>query len=79
VGRVAFRIDLPAGAAVRLSILDVAGRVVDEIRVAHDAGRYTLEWDGDSRPGLARASGIYFARLEVNGRAVGTRRLVVLQ
>jgi hypothetical protein len=77
-GRITFRFDLPAAGAVRISILDIAGRVVDDIRTQREAGRHTLEWDAGARPGRPRLSGVCFARLEVNGRAVGTRRLVVL-
>jgi len=75
-GQVTFRIDLPAAADLHIVILDVAGRVVDDLRDRLEAGRHALPWDAQGRAGR---SGIYFARLEVDGRPAGTRRLVVLR
>jgi hypothetical protein len=59
-----------------MSVLDIAGRLVGEVGGPHAAGRHVLAWNAGDR--VAR-SGVYFARLEVNGRAIGTRRLVVLR
>lgn len=78
-GEVTFRFDLPATSEVHLAILDIAGRVVDEVRDHRPAGRHTLVWGGWGDLRRARHAGIYFARLEVNGRPLGTRRLVVLR
>lgn len=74
-GRVTFRVELPAAALVRIAILDISGRLVGEIREQRDAGRHLLGWGG------ARAwpAGVYFARLEVDGRPAGVRRMVVLR
>jgi hypothetical protein len=73
---VTFRVELPAAAHVRIVILDVAGRVVDELRGPREPGRHAFSWSG--RPGGTHA-GVYFARLEVDGKRVGTRRVVVFQ
>lgn len=75
-GEVRFRVDLPAPAVVRVTVLDIAGRMVGEVGGPHPAGRHVLAWSAGGR--VAR-SGVYFARLEVNGRPIGTRRLVVLR
>jgi len=75
-GGISFRVDLPRAASVRIRILDVAGRQVDEFGGPRVAGRHTLTWDGRSR---APRSGVYFASLAVDGRGMGERRLVVLR
>ena len=75
-GLVTFRVELPAAAMVRVVILDIAGRLVGEIRESHEAGRHLLTWNGRDHAGSA---GVYLARLEVDGRPVGVRRLVVLR
>jgi len=55
---------LPADLAVRVSVYDVGGRLVqslvDEVR---PAGDNTVRWDGTDLSGRAVASGTYFTRL----------------
>jgi alpha-tubulin suppressor-like RCC1 family protein len=68
--------DLPHAGRASIAIYDVAGRrvhtLVDEPR---EAGRHRVSWDGRESPGGARLAGVYFARLEFDGRVV-TRRIV---
>ncbi len=70
------RLALPAASHVRLAIFDAAGR---EVRVLADgpmsAGTKSFAWDGADAAGRATASGLFFARLETDGRML-TRRLV---
>jgi hypothetical protein len=70
---------LPAGwRAARLSVHDVAGRVVRRLDPAAGSnGLVTLEWDGATSSGARAASGVYLVRLEVDGE-VATSRLVML-
>jgi hypothetical protein len=69
---------LPAGARVRLTIVDATGRRVREVaNGAYAAGRYAAGWDLADERGRPVAAGLYFARLEA-GTASITRRLVVL-
>lgn len=60
----AFAIVLPRSVAVRLDVLDVAGRTVTNL---HDgpltAGEHAFHWDGRGRDGRAAPSGRYFVRL----------------
>lgn len=71
--RATLRFSLPSRGELRLTILDVSGRVVR--RLAHDfleAGAYRVPWDGldDSRGRCA--AGLYFCRVEHAGAsAVG--------
>lgn len=78
-GEVKFRLDLPAPAVVRLVIIDVAGRSVSESMERRAAGRHTIAWDGGDRRGQLLHSGVYFARLEVDGQPIGTRRIAVIR
>jgi hypothetical protein len=78
--RGAVRIDfaIPDRSDVRLSVHDVAGRRLAEIRRdALPAGRHTVAWEGRDRSGRLVASGVYFLRLEAAGRAI-TRKMVRL-
>jgi hypothetical protein len=74
------RFDLPAAARARLAIYDVAGRRVTNL-LDRDlaAGGYRLTWDGTDTRGVAVASGVYHARLEVAGQAPMSRKMVLVR
>jgi hypothetical protein len=64
---------------VRLTIYDIAGRVVKTFDAgAERPGRYTVTWDGTNDNGQRIASGVYFCSMEVNG-ARETGRIVYLR
>jgi hypothetical protein len=64
--------------AVRLSVLDVAGREVEVLAQGSLApGRYSVVWDA-RRQGSPLAAGLYFVRWESPGRVL-TQRLVRLR
>jgi hypothetical protein len=71
---------LPRAARVRLSIVDVSGRLVavpaDRVFAA---GSHRLAWDGRGSRGSPLASGIYFARLVVDDQVMAKRTLVRLR
>jgi subtilisin family serine protease len=73
------RYAVPADAHVRVTVHDVAGRVV---RVLFDgarrAGSYAVGWDGEDAGGERVAGGIYFLRL-ATGRETALAKLVVLR
>lgn len=70
---------LPRAAHVRLSVVDVAGR---EVRVLADRplaeGPHALPWDLRDNRGRAASAGVYFMRLEADGRTL-VRRLAVMR
>jgi hypothetical protein len=70
-------LDLPEPSWVRFSILDVAGRMIEESSERRPAGRSSLVWPARSSSSAA-APGIYFARVTVNGRILPTRRWVLI-
>ncbi len=78
--RRATRLDfsLGKGARATLAIFDVAGRrvrtLMDERR---EPGAIRATWDLRGDDGAPLRAGLYFARLTLDGRAAGTRRVVV--
>lgn len=77
-GSARFGFTLPASARVTLRLYDLHGRVVRTIagRV-FDAGPASLAWDGRGDGGAQLDQGVYWARLEADGRAL-VRRVTVL-
>jgi flagellar hook assembly protein FlgD len=60
---------LPEAATVRLTVLDVAGRVRAVLAEGpRAAGRHTLRWDGRVESGAKLPTGVYLLRLEAAGR-----------
>src|SRR5438093_333680 len=76
--RVHLAFTLGHAARVELSILDLAGRRLRRIVISRDAGTYVQEWDGLDDSGRAADSGLYFARLGVEGELY-ERRIVLVR
>jgi hypothetical protein len=68
---------LRAAGEVRLTVVDVAGRV-RAVVADHPqaAGRHTARWDGRDREGRALPAGVYLLRLETAGRET-SQKLVI--
>ena len=66
---------LAAAARVSLLILDVRGRVVRSIAAPRtlSGGVHRASWDGSDERSHAMGTGIYFARLTVDGRSFEQR------
>lgn len=75
------RYSIPEAGQVRLTVHDVAGRLVrtlvDEDQ-APRAGGYTVTWNGTNDAGRPVASGVYFCRLSAN-ESSQTKKMVVLK
>lgn len=70
---------LGAPGRVRVAFYDLAGRAVaTAVNAWYPAGQYDATWDG-TQAGSHRSPGVYFARVTLDGRLVGERRLVMLQ
>ena len=72
------RFELPAPMPVSLTIYDVAGRVVRELRSAGllPSGVSEMAWDGRDDRGGALHAGVYFCRMRA-GPATTDRHLVL--
>lgn len=75
-----FRISLDMPGRAMLSIYDPSGRLIARPfdRVVAN-GVYAAEWSGRDRAGMAVSSGVYLARLEIEGNAPVSRRFVILR
>lgn len=72
--------EVPFAARAGVEIYDAAGsRVRTLVDGARAAGSHRVEWDGRDDAGRPAASGVYFARLSVNGAIVDTRKLTLLK
>ena len=72
------RFQLPEAAKVRLEIFDVLGqsvRLLIDQRLA--SGYYRTVWDGSNERGVNVGSGIYFTHLDLGGRSLTRKMLVV--
>jgi flagellar hook assembly protein FlgD len=68
---------LPEAGHVRLTVVDVAGRVCAVLAgELQGAGRHTARWDGRDARGNALPAGVYLLRLETAGQ-VTSRKLVI--
>ncbi len=76
--RISFRLAEPTD--VRLTIVDISGRLVKTLLVApREAGTHSLTWDGRSEAGRRVASGTYFARLSVGTGDTQVQKLTMVK
>ncbi len=69
---------LPAAAEVRVTVYDSLGRRVRTLlHGRRDAGAHTLSWRGQNDDDLPVASGLYFVRLEADGKVFTQKALLV--
>ncbi len=75
-GNAALNYTLPQASAVRLHIVDVTGHVVRTlVDGTISAGPHAASWNGRDNDGRSLPSGIYFARLDAQGRSLVQRVL----
>jgi len=78
VTRISF--DLERDAEIELRILDTQGRSIRVLEKSRQpAGRWEMAWDGRDDVGRPVSSGLYFAGLFVEGKAVDSRKLILLK
>lgn len=72
-------LDLPSAGRTRVAVYDVQGRLVKRLLDGWmPAGRHGIAWDGSDDHGRRAAAGVYFSRVESNGRRAA-ERLVKLE
>ena len=68
---------MPGAGRVEITIMDASGRTVRNLFEGEQpAGRYEVMWNGRDDAGQAAGSGVYFARVRVNGQ-VETGKLIL--
>ena len=73
------RFGLAQAGSVKLTVHDVRGGLARTLVYGmQPAGAHAVPWDGEGQSGGALAAGVYFVRLEVDGKQVSTRRAVLL-
>jgi glucose/arabinose dehydrogenase len=78
-GAVALGLSLPRSSRVAFAVYDLSGREVWRATPReYGAGRWLLNWPGETREGARVRTGIYLARVAVDG-IVFTRRLAMLR
>ena len=69
---------LPREAEVQLDVVDIQGRVVARlVEGTLPSGQHEVMWNGTAKGGRAK-SGVYFIRLQMPGRAV-VRRVIIMR
>jgi hypothetical protein len=76
-----FKLSLPGYGRVDLALYDVQGRLVQRIleKEVMPPGVTSLSWDGRGVDGRAIAAGVYYVRLQINGRDRASSKVVVLR
>ncbi len=70
--------DLETGGWVQLLIYDAKGRLVRSlVDTEWGAGHRAVAWDGRGASGRRLPTGVYFARLTVDGRVAAARKVVI--
>ncbi|NUM76988.1 T9SS type A sorting domain-containing protein, partial [candidate division KSB1 bacterium] len=71
---------LPLNSEVKLAVYNIAGQLVRTLvdRERHNAGAYTITWDGKDESGKLAASGVYVYRLEAVSR-VDSKKMILLR
>ncbi|MBI1797444.1 MAG: hypothetical protein HYR74_10380 [Candidatus Eisenbacteria bacterium] len=78
--RTLIKLDLARAARVDLAIYDLAGRRVTTVAAGDQpAGAYQFPWDGRTDQGAPLGSGLYFARLMLDGALFHTARIAILR
>ncbi|MEN8226100.1 MAG: T9SS type A sorting domain-containing protein [Bacteroidota bacterium] len=68
-----FRYTLNVDAMVKLSIMDINGRVIDEvINTYQSAGEHSVRWEAANNN-----DGLYFYNFNINGKSEGGRMIIM--
>jgi hypothetical protein len=73
-----FAVDFPKASDYTLTIYNITGQIVREIRGHASAGTTTISWQGNDNAGQPVASGVYFYRLNA-GEFSAIRKMVLMK
>ncbi len=74
-----FQFDVPAQGSARIEVYDVSGHRVRVLASSASNRARQVTWNGTDDDGRALASGVYFARLFIDGRAAAHQRVVLVR
>jgi flagellar hook capping protein FlgD len=78
-GQVALSYTLASPGKAELEVFDVAGRMVRRLGGDRmEAGEHRVDWDGRDQSGRSLEAGMYFYRLNVDGRSTDARKAIRL-
>lgn len=71
---------LKSDANVEISVFNVKGQLIKNlINGKHQAGYYSVYWDGKNSDAIVQTSGIYFCRMKIDNKVVNTKGLVLIK
>jgi predicted GH43/DUF377 family glycosyl hydrolase len=71
---------LPSNGYVVLDVFDVNGKLVNRLHDQMDVqGTHSVTWDATNSGGTKLSSGIYFYRLQVDGKMIATNKMILLK
>ena len=71
---------LPKAAQIKVTIYNILGKVIQVVYNGRaEAGRHYLPWNGTDMSGKRVASGLYFYRLDIEGRESFTKKMVLMK
>ncbi|MCX6132225.1 MAG: DUF5050 domain-containing protein [Ignavibacteriales bacterium] len=74
------RLSLPERSMVHLAIYNILGQKIRSLRTGTlTAGNHWITWDGKNDQGAIAPSGVYYCRLNIEGRQSIVRRMVLLK
>jgi len=77
--RTTVKYTVPLRGMVDINVYDASGaHVATLFHGERNAGAYSVDWDGHANGDVSAASGIYFARISLNGET-RTKKMVLLK
>ena len=71
---------LPKAGKVKLTIYNLMGQKVKTlVSETMDEGRYKVKWNSTNESGIKVSSGVYFYRLQVSGRIVNSKKMILMK
>jgi len=73
-------IALPKNSQIKVTIYNILGKVINVLyNGIAESGRHFYQWNGTDLSGKRVASGLYFYRLEIEGRKSYTKKMVLMK
>ena len=71
---------IPEENSVTISIYNLKGQKIKKAtNEIYSQGEHSIVWNGDNESGETLSSGVYFYKLEVNGKTTGLQKMLLLK